>query len=759
MPDPGIEAYSRELAARVNDAAEAGAEGVYNEQEFTRIVLDELGEEGAVDDPAVLWYEGNLSGRTCKITGCSMPEDNERLTLITTIYRGEVPPVELTTDEKLSAYFQAIKFFEDSRNGLYEKIDPSMGEVRDFSRRIHEARDTIDVLRVILISDQVAGFGHADLKGAFEDTRIVVDPYGIDRLYRLLGKGLTRDDIVIDIERELHHPLPCLKVSNGGETYDVYLAAIPGSLLADVYEKYGTRLLELNVRAFLGLGGKKSVNAGLRTTILQTPNRFLAYNNGLVTTVDSLDLTETEHGGLAIRKLRGLQIVNGGQTTASLHRAMLQDTADLREILVPIKIIRVSGSQLSEMVSAVSRSANSQNTVQPADFSANEPFHVAVENLANNVWIPGGGGRWFYERARGSYRAAKMALGTDSAASRRFLLETPKDRVFAKTDLAKYLNAWNGLPYLVSYGSQKNFQYFMQALKDEHAAGFIPDEKWFRTFIAKLIIFRTTQDIIKLQKFAAYQAIISAYTVACLAQRYEQSFDLEHVWSHQSISPQLASLIQQWAIAIDKALRRTAGARMPSEWAKKLECWDAIREIALEAPATIPPELHAPAAAHDLEVGEPLEATETIEVENDIGSLLLRIRPLFARDDMLRREDFAAKLSEMIGYPASDPKGRQETDSVIQAAVRRGILQDEGHEVSLVARNISEYPREVLKDQFLASLNGSNWTERSESIPRFARWLGFRRTGPNIEDAARSVINSLIRGDRLEKMGSQIRRA
>ena len=202
----------------------------------------------------------------------------------------------------------------------------------------------------------------------------------------------------------------------------------------------------------------------------------------------------------------------------------------------------------------------------------------------------------------------------------------------------------------------------------------------------------------------------------------------------------------------------TADIARSGEKRKKLECWDAIREIALEAPATVPPELHAPAAAYDLEIREPLEAAETIEVENDIGSLLLRIRPLFARDDMLRREELAAKLSEMIGYPVSDPKARQETDSVIQAAVRRGILQDEGHEVSLVARNIAEYPREVLKDQFLASLNGSNWTERSESIPRFAQWLGFRRTGPNIEDAARSVINSLIRGDRLEKMGSQIRR-
>src|ERR1700722_3983070 len=113
MPDSGLEAYSRDLAARVNDAAD-GAVGTYSEQEFTRIVLEELGEEGAIEDPVALWYEGNLSARLSKITGCAMPEDNERLTLITTIYRGETPPVELTSDEKLSAYGQAIKFFEDS---------------------------------------------------------------------------------------------------------------------------------------------------------------------------------------------------------------------------------------------------------------------------------------------------------------------------------------------------------------------------------------------------------------------------------------------------------------------------------------------------------------------------------------------------------------------------------------------------------------------------------------------------------------------
>ena len=544
MPDPGLDAYARELAARVVDAAESGLQGVYNEHEFTRIVLDELGEEGAIEDPVALWYEGNLSGKICKITGFAMPEDNERLTLVNTVYRSDVPPAELSSDDKLSAYGQAIKFFEDSRKGLFDRIDPSMAEVRDLSRRIFESRDVIDVLRVILISDQVAGFGHADLKGAFDDTRIVVDPYGVDRLYRLLGKGLTRDDIVVDIEHDLHRPLPCLKVSNGGGDYDAYLAAIPGSLLADIYEKYGTRLLELNVRAFLGLGGKKSVNSGLRSTILQAPRRFLAYNNGLVTTVDGIDLARTEDGGLGHTQIARLADRQRGPDDRQPPQGAAAGQRGPQGYPSPHQDHQGRRVELGEMVSAVSRSANSQNTVQPADFSANEPFHVAVENLANNIWLPDGSGRWFYERARGSYRAARMALGADSGAGRRFLTENSKERVFAKTDLAKYLNAWNGLPHLVSYGSQKNFQYFMQSLKDEHATGFSPDEKWFKEFIAKLIIFRSTQDIVKRQKFAAYQAIISAYTVASLAQRFEQSFDLERIWARQDISPELADLVQ-----------------------------------------------------------------------------------------------------------------------------------------------------------------------------------------------------------------------
>jgi hypothetical protein len=374
----------------------------------------------------------------------------------------------------------------------------------------------------------MTGLKSIDLKDAKDGTRILVDMYGIERLHRILGDGLTRDD--------------------SGD-YDAYLTAMPATLLADVYEKYGTRLLELNVRAFLGIRGRKTVNAGLRHTILEEPSHFLAYNNGIVATADEIEISNGAGGMLGITSLRGLQIVNRGQTTASLHRARKQDKSNLDG---SAKIIKVKADNLDTMVAAVSRSANSQNTVQPADFSANDPFHVTIETLANNTWLPDQKGRWFYERARGSYGAAETKASFRASEKRRFAAETPKQRRFSKTDLAKYLNAWGGRPDLVSFGNQKNFQSFMQGLKEQYPDGFEPDESWFRAFVAKAILFRAVQTIVKAGKFPAYQANISAYTVACLSWKTSGHIDFERIWLHQAISTELGAMIEGWTGEIDR---------------------------------------------------------------------------------------------------------------------------------------------------------------------------------------------------------------
>lgn len=180
---------------------------------------------------------------------------------------------------------------------------------------------------------------------------------------------------------------------------------------------------------------------------------------------------------------------------------------------------------------------------------------------------------------------------------RRFHQETPKSRRFSKTDLAKYLNAWNGFPHLVSFGNQKNFQHFMQNMKERYPDGWLPDADWYRRFIATALVFRTVQSIVKAEKFPAYQANITAYTVAALSFKYGERMNLDLIWRQQCLSPELADAMKAWAGRVDDALRKTSGAKMPSEWAKKYDCWQAIAELSDAFPDVTAPEVIEPAAA------------------------------------------------------------------------------------------------------------------------------------------------------------------
>jgi hypothetical protein len=412
------------------------------------------------------------------------------------------------------------------------------------------------------------------------------------------------------------------------------------------------------------------------------------------------------------------------------------------------------------MVAAVSRSANSQNTIQPADFSANDPFHVAVEGLANNTWLPDQSGRWFYERARGSYGALELKASIRASEKRRFASETPKRRRFSKTDLAKYLNVWDGLPYLVSFGNQKNFQSFMQLMKEQYPTGFVPDAEWYRSFIAKAIVFRAAQDVVKARKFPAYQANITIYTVACLAWKAGARIDLERIWQQQSISTQLHSLIDRWSVEIDRRLRETAMSRMPSEWAKKKECWLAIKEMELEIPLPASPEVRAADHESDEELKRSESGDDREEVSGaiDRDEVILDVRQLFGRGGPRDSDEAIVELARQMGYRRTGSRIREGLDAVLRVAVRRGILINTEEGFTISTQNIADYEREFLSEQFIESMPSRSWVDIDESIRTFARWLGFRRTGANIEGAVRSVIGNLVQNGSLESNGSQIRR-
>ncbi|WP_038934313.1 AIPR family protein [Bradyrhizobium japonicum] len=593
MIDDAVAKFAEEILSDVEEAL--SKDDPFSQELFTRQILERLEDAEQLEGTFPLFQQGRIKNAIYRIDGYTFDEERSRLELFTTIYREDLPPSKIPAAEVTKAFERALRFVNASIEGLAAELEPSNSDASDLARLIEAQARTLGSVRIILLTNGIVdkAAGSTD----WRDRKVEFDTYDIVRLQRILGEGETRADIAVDLEALTGSAVPCLHVPSQADEYDAYLSVLPGEALSRIYDRYGVRLLELNVRAFLGLQGRKSVNAELRRTIADRPSMFLAYNNGIVATVDDLEIVNDKAGRPSIRSLKGLQIVNGGQTTASLHRARRKESLNLGNVAVPVKIIKVGGADLREMVASISRAANRQNTVQLADFSAGDPFHQQVEEIANNTWLDDGKGRWFYERARGSYLAAEQKAAYRKSDQQSFRAQTPKQRRISKLDLARYLTAWDGLPYRVCLGGQKNFQHFMQRMKDGNAPPL--DATWFKRLVAKATFYRAVEKKIRAMKFPAYGAQITAYVVSGLAQKTGGRVDFDRLWSRQSASPELEGLVEAWAPQIDALLRQSAGQKNPSEWFKKEECWMDIMGRLPPLSDPLPPELSYAAADDD----------------------------------------------------------------------------------------------------------------------------------------------------------------
>jgi hypothetical protein len=249
---------------------------------------------------------------------------------------------------------------------------------------------------------------------------------------------------------------------------------------------------------------------------------------------------------------------------------------------VPAKVIVLRSRDAAaeeSLISDISKYANTQNSVKLSDLSANKPFHVEMEKLASSTYCPNGVGRWFYERASGSYNTMLAREGTTPARLKHLKeVVIPPSRRVTKTDLAKYLNAWNQKPDLVSCGSQRNFEKFMETFREGEAGSPIPlpDVMTYKRMIAQVIIYQTVQSMVR-RMFRAFQGNVATYLVSVLSDRLGHRVDLEKIWAKQDISEPLKEQLRIWASEVNDVLHRSSGGRMISEWAKRPECWEAVR--------------------------------------------------------------------------------------------------------------------------------------------------------------------------------------
>ncbi|MBX3077973.1 MAG: AIPR family protein [Cryobacterium sp.] len=355
------------------------------------------------------------------------------------------------------------------------------------------------------------------------------------------------------------------------EDCEVWIAVLTGDVLADIYHEHGPVLLELNVRSFLQTRGR--VNKGIQDTIDDESDRFLAYNNGLSLTASAIELSDGRIVGI-----RGLQIVNGGQTTASLHHAKYIRKRSLAGVRVQAKITVVPDTVRDDLAPKVARFANAQNPVRMADFTSNNRFHIVLEELSKVITSPSGA-HWYYERSTGRY-ADDLARAQAAGDVNSFRAKYPANRRLTKLDVAKIELAWAQKPQLAALGGQKASANYMQSLAEAQAGD--PNERFYTDLVALTIVWKVIEGVAK--EYGAYRAQVAAYTLALLSHLTAQRLDLDTVWKSQFVPDALANLIQSVVPLVRNSLVEGAGDGNITEWAKKPACWDAIREIKVKVP-------------------------------------------------------------------------------------------------------------------------------------------------------------------------------
>jgi AIPR protein len=576
MADPDLSAFATDLRQQVLLEADLEGDEALLPDAFTRLILDELEEAGEIEEGRACYHRD----RGIEVSGYGVDDEGEVVDLFTTIYRGEDQPTSVTNQDADIAFRRLLNFWTKASDSYHVGLEES-SEVFDMALRLHEVRSTAAKVRLFLLTD---GISKTEFRSSedVEGAQLSFHIWDVRRLHRLVTSGQGREPIEIDFVSRFGAAIPCLHAPGVGADYTAYLAIFPGAVLNEIYAQFGSRLLELNVRSFLQARGK--VNQGIRRTILDAPERFLAYNNGISATASEIELVVLPGGGTGIRSVKDLQIVNGGQTTASLHHAVRRDGADVSHVFVPAKLTILGAERLAEIVPLIARYANSQNKINEADFSANDPFHVRIEELSRTTWAPATGGtqrqtRWFYERARGQYADA---LGREAtpARQRKFKQEHPTNQRFTKTDLAKFENTWDQLPHVVSRGAQKNFAEF--ALRLTSRGKIVPDPIYFQHLVAKAILFRQTEKLVSAQDFGGYRANIVTYTLAYLGHWTAHRIDLERIWRDQAISPTLVDAIVAVSVDVHRLLTTPPGGANVTEWAKRGGCWDRVQDLKME---------------------------------------------------------------------------------------------------------------------------------------------------------------------------------
>ena len=590
-----IEDYFSETQIQVKGAAESL--GGYEHVAFTSWALEKLAEANEVIDLEESQYAGvGRSKKKLRIDAYGFDELDGSLVCVISEYSGSAELVTLTKTEADGLFNQLRAFLEtaldkDRISSFEHSSEAAQAALELRARFVSASRIKFYLVTNKRLSDRLKSLP----SDSFQNKTVDYFIWDIDRFLSNMAENTEVKEVEIDLTEWYPDGLPALRDQASDSSMATYLLVIPGAILATIYDRYGSRLLEGNVRSFLSLRG--GVNKGIRTTILQEPEKFLAYNNGLSTT--ATEVHKVERGGVAqIKLIKGLQIVNGGQTTNSLFNYMRQEKLlpdNLKKVFVQMKLIVVPQDISQEMVPFIARYANTQNRISEADFFSNSPFHIRMEEISRRVASGPKPGeivptKWYYERAKGAYLTEKNRMVSKSEISK-FEKTYPSSQVLTKTDLAKYHNSWHQRPHQVSKGAQKNFIEFANQVADKFArpelkANYADD--FYKRSVGQAIIFQSTHKGVRSSDWyeSGFLANITTYAIARLSLELDAlklQPDWSQIWRMGTISDQFVEALVSVAQSMSAVLNDPARPQQNiSEWAKTEKCWNNAKQTPIE---------------------------------------------------------------------------------------------------------------------------------------------------------------------------------
>jgi len=568
---------------------EASVEKTFNAEMFITKSIDLISQDGTIDEPVLV----NHAKTQTKIHAYTYSNLDRSLSIVTSnfLHIGEDWTKPQARSEVLKITDRGKRFIEKSMNDSFYKLMEEGDTDYSAARRIRNLIDAEQILKIKLyyLTDGLLSERTKQYKtDNVLSIPTIIRPYDVSSLREIDESDSGEEEIVINFNDECNG-LNALSTNLSG--LKSYLVVMPGNVLRNIYDKWDQRLLESNVRNFLNFTNKK--NQAIRRTLLDEPEKFFAYNNGLTVTATDIE-TEDKGDSLKITKLKNMQIVNGGQTTCVIFFSSKEKgfhDIDLSKVSIPMKLTIIEKAKDIEELerndlfkSNIAEYANFQSAVNASDLMSNSPFHIRLQqaskraNAMNNLGI---NTFWFYERTKGQWNTEKRLHKNEKS----FMGKYPKHQLITKELMAKYENSSRLKPFEVSKGQGKNLSSFYKTIELEFRNN--EDkfrDQFYKDLVSKAILWKAIDLTISRANSSWFiretylKPFVTTYSMALifsLLREANRDLNLDLIWQNQAISSSLQIQIEDTAkhvneCFLDDSFRNNTSYR---EWAGKEACW------------------------------------------------------------------------------------------------------------------------------------------------------------------------------------------